>query len=258
MPPARAGLWTALLCLTVTAGCGGGSGVDASASLEGRNGLTPAYPAAAAPSSSVPVDSASNADGPTTTQPVASAPAATPVDAAGAEVPTPTEAALPRAAITDPGGDATPGPAATPAWADLVGAQLVALPEFFELRVQLAGSTPTAADRADRTMNVATFVDVDGDGDVDYEVWANLAESGWDGSWYDNVAGRSAHSEGAAMDVLVDGADLVVRFPSAYVGDATSFRWSMASEYGTYAALGTPRTARDDAPDGDVPVAFPQ
>lgn len=259
MPPARAGLLSALLCLLLATGCGGGSGADAEAALEGRTGLTPTYPAASMPPSSITADPTGAAgDGATTTQPAA-APAPGAPSAAGADVAaTPAEATLRHATITDPAGDPTPGPAATPVWADLVGAELTALPEFFELRVQLSGGAPTSSDAADRTMNVATFVDVDADGRVDFELWANLAEGGWDGSWYDNVTGRSAHSAGAAMDVLVDGTDLVVRFPAAYVGDATSFRWSLASEYGSYAALGTSRTARDDAPDGDVPVAFPQ
>jgi hypothetical protein len=39
---------------------------------------------------------------------------------------------------------------------------------------------------------------------------------------------------------------------------ADTFRWSMASEYGGYGILGTAQTARDDAPDDDQAVAFPQ
>jgi hypothetical protein len=256
MPPARLGLGpTLLLCLTVAAACAGGSETGRDAVGEGRQGLTPTYSASTIPASPGRRGPADQPDGSASTT-VTSEHVASPSTAPGTE-PAQAGEPTPRATIADPAGDATGGTGDTPAWADLVGAQLSGLPDYYELRVQLAGGTPTSSGAADRTMNVATFVDVDGDGQVDYELWANLADGGWDGSWFDNGTGRSAHSEEAAMDVLVEGADLIVRFPAAYVGDATSFRWSLASEYGAYTALGTGRTARDDAPDGDVPVQFP-
>ena len=40
-------------------------------------------------------------------------------------------------------------------------------------------------------------------------------------------------------------------------GGAEAFRWSLASEYGAYAALGTPAAARDQAPDGGGAASFP-
>ncbi len=163
----------------------------------------------------------------------------------------------PSATITDPVGDATPADGA-PRWADLAGAMLVAEESYLELRVRLGDPAPTSSGSADRTMNMAAFVDVDGDGQIDYELWANLADGGWDGSWFDNRTGAAAFSDDAAMDVVVDGSELVVRFPPDYVGGAEAFRWSLASEYGTYALLGTSDTARDDAPDDDRAVAFPQ
>ena len=60
------------------------------------------------------------------------------------------------------------------------------------------------------------------------------------------------------MDVVVDGDELKVLFPPQYVGVATAFRWSLASEYGGYGILGTGADGRDDAPDDDQAVAFPQ
>lgn len=227
-------------------GCGSGSGDEQSGvedALEGRAGLTPTY----APTSTTAA--------PATTSTSSGAPA--PTSTSTTTAPPPPADAAPTAEITDPRGDATPGEGGDPAWADLVGARLALRETHFELRIDLGDPAPQSSGGDDRTMNVAAFFDVDGDGQVDYEVWANLSAGGWDGSWFDDRTGAAAYSDDAATDVLVDGGQLVVRFSPAHVGDATRFRWSLASEYGRYATLGTPLTARDDAPDGDVAVSFP-
>jgi len=164
----------------------------------------------------------------------------------------------PSAIVTDPAGDATRATGGQPAWADITGASLTRFDQYFELRVRLGAAAPTASPSADRTMNVATFFDVDGDGFVDYEVWANLADGGWDASWFDDRTDDALFGDDAAMDVLVRDGELVVQFPPQHVGMADTFRWSLASEYGGYGALGTAETARDDAPDDDRAVAFPQ
>jgi hypothetical protein len=155
-------------------------------------------------------------------------------------------------------GDATHAAGGQPTWADLAGATLTRFDEYFELRVQLGDAAPSSSGSSDKTMNVAAFFDVDGDGFVDYEVWANLADGGWGGSWFDDREDRAAYGDDAAMDVMVDGAELRVLFPPQYVGTADAFRWSLASEYGSYTILGTGDTARDDAPDDDQAVPFPQ
>jgi hypothetical protein len=236
--------------LVITAALGIGCAPDgadeagAPEALDGRADLTPTY----APTT------ASTAPGASSTT------SATTASAAGGGATTTTAPAAPvrpTGTISDRVGDATTGEGAAPAWADIVGAVLVRHPEFLELRVALGAAAPSSSGAADRTMNVAAFFDVDGDGQVDYEIWANLAEQGWDGSWFDDRTGTAAYSDDAATDVLVDGGDLVVRFPPAYVGEAEAFRWSLASEYGRYATLGTPLTTRDDAPDGGTAAAFP-
>jgi hypothetical protein len=155
-------------------------------------------------------------------------------------------------------GDVTRGLGEHPAWADLAGATLTRHEQYLELRVRFGDRAPSSSGSSERTMNVAAFFDTTGDGQVDYEVWANLADGGWDVSWFDDRTGDAAFSEDAAADVEVDGAELVVRLPPQYVGLAESFRWSVASEYGAYALLGTAQTARDDAPDDDQAVDYPQ
>ena len=162
------------------------------------------------------------------------------------------------AAIADPRGDATAaiGDSAPP-WADLTAAELRLEGAAFRLRVSLGADAPQRAPDGDRTMNVAAFFDVDGDGTIDYEVWANLAEGGWGGAWYDNrrSTARFADESGVGVEV-VDGA-LLLRFPAAHVGEAGQFRWSLASEWGRYAVIGSMAASRDDAPDDDHAAAFP-
>ncbi|MFL6207094.1 MAG: hypothetical protein ACJ739_17250 [Acidimicrobiales bacterium] len=215
--------------------------------LDGRKGLTPVYEATT--STSAPGSTASTA----TPQGEAS------TTTTASSVPPRGSTATPRpsAAVTDPAGDATRATGGQPAWADLTGATLIRFDQYFELRVRFGDRAPTSSGSSDKTMNVATFFDVDGDGVVDYEVWANLADGGWDGSWFDDREDRSAFGDDAAMDVVVDGDELRVLFPPQHVGEADAFRWSLASEYGGYSLLGTGDTARDDAPDDDQAVAFP-
>lgn len=144
-----------------------------------------------------------------------------------------------------------------PGWADLAGAQLASGPDGFELVVSFGASVPATSPDADHTMNVASFFDVDGDGRVDYEVWANLADGGWGGAWYDNRSGDARFVEESGITPSVEAGRLVLRFPRELVGSASSFRWSVASEWGRYEAIGTVAAARDDAPDSDGSVPFP-
>ncbi|MEX2659774.1 MAG: hypothetical protein WD232_08755, partial [Acidimicrobiales bacterium] len=57
--------------------------------------------------------------------------------------------------------------------------------------------------------------------------------------------------------VAVAGDELMLGFPTGHLGGAEQLRWSLASEWGRYEAIGTPVMARDDAPDDDQPVDHP-
>jgi len=218
--------------------------------------LTPAFEPASDPEPSTTL-AASGASGapPEPIAPPGAAGAAAPVT-----IPSPTAPPRARAAarVTDAVGDVTPAVAdRAPGWSDLAGAELAGGPEGFELVVAFGAAIPTAAPDAEHTMNVAAFVDVDGDGRVDYEVWANLGEGGWGGAWYDNRSGEARFVADSRIAPTVEAGRLVLRFPAALVGSASSFRWSVASEWGRYEAIGTMAAARDDAPDSDGSVTFP-
>jgi hypothetical protein len=231
--------------LLLATACGGGGGApERPEALEDREGLTPVYDTTTSvASTTAPSTSTTSGDAASTSTSAAG-------DGPGA--------ALPSAQVTDPAGDATRALGGQPGWADLTGAELTRHEEHLELRVRFGDRAPSSSGSSDRTMNVALFADVDGDGRVDYELWANLADGGWDGSWFDDRTGAAAFADDAAMNVGVEDGELVVKFPPHYVGMADRFRWSLASEYGTYALLGTTQTARDDAPDDDQAVSFPQ
>jgi hypothetical protein len=163
------------------------------------------------------------------------------------------------AEVTDKANDVTPSPAdRPPVWADLISARLERAPDGFTLRVRLGGGAAPSTTDEDHTMNVASFYDVDGDGQIDFEIWANLASGGWGGSWYDDTAGGGAQfGDESGVTIETSGPEIVVRFPLSNLGDATSFRWSVASEWGRYETLGTTLMARDDMPDNDAAVQFP-
>jgi hypothetical protein len=161
-------------------------------------------------------------------------------------------------AIADRRGDLTASPLdPPPAWADLIGATMIRRVEGFELRIGLGGGTAPSTTDEDHTMNVASFYDVDGDGTVDYEIWANLASRGWGSSYFDNDGRRGGFQERSGVTVTAEGAEVVLRFPASHLGGFERFRWSIASEWGRYEVLGTAATARDDAPDNDGAARFP-
>lgn len=175
-----------------------------------------------------------------------------------AQVPAPVVVGATTAAIVDRVGDLTPSPAdPPPPWADLAGATMIRRADGFELRVKLGGGTAPSTTDEDHTMNIASFFDVDGDGSIDFEVWANLASGGWGSSYFDNVNGKTGFQEDSGVSVKAEGGDVVVRFPLAHLGNAEQFRWALASEWGRYEVLGTIAMARDDMPDDDGAARFP-
>lgn len=105
-------------------------------------------------------------------------------------------------------------------------------------------------------MNVASFFDVDGDGVIDYEIWANLADTGWSPAYFDNTGAGGKFGQGSGVEVEVAGGELVMRFPLSHLANSRGFRWSLASEWGRYEVISSPAAARDDAPDNDGFVRF--
>jgi hypothetical protein len=173
---------------------------------------------------------------------------------------TTTTAAAPttEASISDAAGDATPSPVdPAPAWSDLLGARLTRSQSGFELRVRLAGGdAPEGSGSADHTMNIASFYDVDGDGEIDFDVWANIADGGWSGSYFNNRDGTGGYDDASQVAIRTEGDEILISFPRSHLADATRFRWSVASEWGRYEAIGTPAMVRDVVPDDGEPAPF--
>lgn len=156
------------------------------------------------------------------------------------------------ASLSDPSGDVQGSLTKPPDHVDVVGATLTRGPDAFTLRVSFAGTVP--AGDAEKTENVASFYDLDGDGGIDYEVWATLADNGWSGSYVSPDGARfGADSQVAARP---EGTDLVLTFPLSHLDQARSFRWSVGAEWGSYEQLAAGATAKDNAPDQGV-VAVP-
>lgn len=141
-----------------------------------------------------------------------------------------------------------------PAYVDLTGAVLERHGDRCRLAVTFAGALP-AAQEGSQTMNVVGFVDTDLDGSVDYEVWANLADSGWGTSSRSPSGARFGDESG--VEVAVSDGTLTLSFAAGVIGDADEFQWSVASEYGTYEQVAAGTTAQDHGPDQGA-VAFPQ
>jgi hypothetical protein len=98
-------------------------------------------------------------------------------------------------------------------------------------------------------MNVASFYDVNGNGVVDYEIWASLADNGWGTGHLDRREEKATFGPSSGIVVSVEGRTLVTRFPLERVGGAQAFRWSVASEWGSYESMAASTSARDYAPD---------
>jgi hypothetical protein len=203
-----------------------------------------------------PGSSASSPEGQGTGGPATTAPSGgqTPTTAASAS---PSTAITPTTgSITDKRGDVTLSVDRPPAWADLLGGTLTRRAEGYELRVKLGGEVPSTYER-DRTINIASFYDVTGDGSIDYEVWVNLASGGWGGSYFDNTRRGANRINDDALAITPVGDELVITFPLSHLASAERMRWAMASEWGRYEVIGTAAAARDDAPDNDAAASFP-
>lgn len=170
----------------------------------------------------------------------------------------PADAPVQRVAFDDPVGDATPGVGTSqpPRWSDLAGGALERKGNAFRLDIVLGDTAPTTSN-GQETFNVASFFDVDGDGAVEYEIWVNLGPDGWLPVWYDDQ-GNAAPGEESNVTVELDGPSVVLVFPDVILDAPDRLRFSLASEYGDLGVIGSSYARRDDAPDGDRAVSFPQ
>jgi hypothetical protein len=161
-------------------------------------------------------------------------------------------------ALDDPVGDITPSAERAPAWADVIGIRLSSLGDELELDVRLGGGSAPSVTDARHTLNLASFYDTDGDGDIEYQVWANLSSKGWGGSYFDDGPGGGPNRFGteSGVEVTVVGDVVRLRFPRSLLGGASTFRWSVATEWGSYETIGSLAAARDDAPDDDGSLTF--
>lgn len=76
--------------------------------------------------------------------------------------------------------------------------------------------------------------------------------------WFQTEPKRARYGADDEVAVTVEDGAVVLTFPSTYVGDATALRWSIASEWGPYAAIGTRAMARDYAPDDRSGATWPE
>lgn len=161
-----------------------------------------------------------------------------------------------RAALTDARGDARGTLTSAPSYVDIVGAELTRTARGFTLRVTAAGAYPSRQEDSSRLANVAAFVDLDGDGTIDRELWGTLADDGWGTGYFDNDARTSAYADESGFQVRPDGAVLEFTVPIGHFGGAGRFRWSVMSEFGSVEQVATSTAARDYAPD-DGGASFP-
>jgi hypothetical protein len=237
-------------CL-VAAGCVARGGDDA-AEEDRRPSLTPTFVPAGDASTTTSAGSEPANGGVTST----SAPNAPGGGTAGGTGPGSTGASPTlRGSLADASGDLTLSLDPPPRWADLTGGSLERTASGYRLAISFAEAAPERAPDGEHTLNVASFYDLDGDGRIDVEVWANLADSGWGAAVYDRGGGRFGADSGVTLSR--PGGQLVLAFPLDVLERADGFRWSLATEWGSYAVVGTDLAARDDAPDDDRPATFP-
>jgi len=150
--------------------------------------------------------------------------------------------------VSDPSGDLSRGLEGAPAFADIVAVKVDRSGGTVTVRTTFAAAVPTKQ-TDNKGMNVASFYDVDDNGVIDYEVWASLADDGWGTGHLDRREEKAGFGPSTGIEVTVEGDTLVTRFPVDRIGGAEVFRWSAASEWGSYESMAASTTARDYAPD---------
>lgn len=229
--------------LIATAGCGGdGDDTDAGSDVGALE--APTFPEEEGGATSI---------GPTGAGPGTS----TTVGNDGAGTTTTTAVPVESVSFEDPVGDATRGTGVSnpPPWTDLAGGVLERRGDAYRLTIRLGGKAPTAPSGSN-VMNIASFYDVDGDGRIDFEIWVSLGSDGWGPVWYDDQD-NAAVGDDSNVTVTVEGDELRLVFPDVMLDAPERLRFSLASEYGPLATIGTNLARRDDAPDDDRAVSFP-
>lgn len=150
--------------------------------------------------------------------------------------------------VTDPSGDLSRSTEGSPASADIAAVELARRGDEVVVRTTFAGDVPSRQ-TGSKGMNVASFYDVDDNGIVDYEVWTSLADNGWGTGYLDRRKDKATFGPSTGIRVTVEGDTLVVRYPVSRIDGARVFRWSAASEWGSYASMSSSTSARDYAPD---------
>lgn len=158
-----------------------------------------------------------------------------------------------RASVSDPTGDVRGTLTGAPPYADLTRAALTR-GDAFEVRVSFAGAVPQRQ-TDDRIVQVATFYDLDGDGETDYEVWASLSDDGWGTSYRTPDGARFGEDSGARA--RPEGNDLAITFPLTHLQRAKRMAWVVGAQWGTLEQVASGTTSKDNAPDGGW-ASFPQ
>lgn len=154
------------------------------------------------------------------------------------------------ASVQDPSGDVREDPTdPPPPYVDILGAELARGSDGYELLLTLGGDVPERSRDPDRATDVTSFYDVDGDGRIDYEVGASLADDGWGPAYFDDRRSESAYGEESGIEVEVRGDALALTFPLGHLDDAERLQWAVATQYGTFAAIAADTASSDAAPD---------
>lgn len=136
-----------------------------------------------------------------------------------------------------------------PDYTDIAVATLTRTADGFTLRVRFTAEVPRRQQDGNRTMNVASFFDTTGDGEIDYEIWANLADNGWGPSYRDRRDNEARFMTESGVRVAAKGHSLTFQFPLGHLDDARSIQWATATEWGSYETISTAAAARDHAPN---------
>lgn len=159
--------------------------------------------------------------------------------------------------VTDPSGDVREDPTnPPPPYLDILGAELIRGPDAFELLLILGRDVPERSRDPDRATDVASYYDIDGDGRIDYEIGASLADDGWGPAYFDDRRSESAYGEESDIEVGVRGDTLALAFPLGHLDGADRLQWAVATRHGTFTALAAGTASSDAAPD-DGGASFP-